>query len=392
MSMHLMSGLDLQGKTVIFREDLNVPVKGGKITNDERIRMAIPSLRFVLDKGAGITVLSHLGRPEEGVYSEEASLAPVARRLGELLGVSVRLEKDYLDGVNVKPGGCILCKNVRFNEGKKKNSEEVARELAALDDVHVMDMLAMVHHAQASTEGAIRFAKVACVGLLMAAELETVTRILHAPKHPLFTVVNDFKISTKPEVLNNPSKRVDKFIVGGGIANTFLKATGYEVDKSLYGPGLVESAAEIMEEAKGRDAAILLPTDVVVDPVLRERAPVIVLEVGEVRPDNMILDIGPATVAMHAQIITEVDTVIWNGPVGASEIDQFGEGMETIAKAVAETSAYIVTGGGDSIAALEKYDYASQVDYISMAGGAFLEVLRDKTLPAAAALRARTAS
>ena len=337
MNVRLMSDLDLQGKTVVFREDLNVPVKEGKITSDKRIRAAIPSLKFALDKGAGIIVLSHLGRPEEGVYSEEASLA-------------------------------------------------------ALGDVYVMDAFATAHRAQASTEGAIRFAKVACVGLLMAAELEAVTRILHAPKHPLLAIIGGSKVSTKLEVLNNLSKRVDKLIVGGGIATTFLKAAGYEVGKSLYEPDLVESAAKIMEEAKGRGAAIPLPVDVVVGPALEEHAPATVLKVEEVRPDDMILDIGPATAAMYAQIIAEAGTVVWNGPVGAFEIDQFGKGTEAIAKAVAETSAYTVTGGGDSIAALEKYGYASQVDYISTAGGAFLEVLEGKTLPAVAALEARAAS
>ena len=305
MNVRLMSDLDLQGKTVVFREDLNVPVKEGKITSDKRIRAAIPSLRFALDKGAGIIVLSHLGRPEEGVYSEEASLAPVAKRLEELLGVPVRLEKDYLDGVSVKPGECVLCENVRFNKGEKKNNEEVARKLAALGDVYVMDAFATAHRAQASTEGAIRFAKVACVGLLMAAELEAVTRILHAPKHPLLAIIGGSKVSTKLEVLNNLSKRVDKLIVGGGIANTFLKAAGYEVGKSLYEPDLVESAAKIMEEAKGRGAAIPLPVDVVVGPALEEHAPATVLKVEEVRPDDMILDIGPATAAMYAQIIAE---------------------------------------------------------------------------------------
>ena len=374
MNVRLMSDLDLQGKTVVFREDLNVPVKEGKITSDKRIRAAIPSLRFALDKGAGIIVLSHLGRPEEGVYSEEASLAPVAKRLEELLGVPVRLEKDYLDGVSVKPGECVLCENVRFNKGEKKNNEEVARKLAALGDVYVMDAFATAHRAQASTEGAIRFAKVACVGLLMAAELEAVTRILHAPKHPLLAIIGGSKVSTKLEVLNNLSKRVDK------------------LGKSLYEPDLVESAAKIMEEAKGRGAAIPLPVDVVVGPALEEHAPATVLKVEEVRPDDMILDIGPATAAMYAQIIAEAGTVVWNGPVGAFEIDQFGKGTEAIAKAVAETSAYTVTGGGDSIAALEKYGYASQVDYISTAGGAFLEVLEGKTLPAVAALEARAAS
>ena len=333
MNVRLMSDLDLQGKTVVFREDLNVPVKEGKITSDKRIRAAIPSLRFALDKGAGIIVLSHLGRPEEGVYSEEASLAPVAK-LEELLGVPVRLEKDYLDGVSVKPGECVLCENVRFNKGEKKNNEEVARKLAALGDVYVMDAFATAHRAQASTEGAIRFAKVACVGLLMAAELEAVTRILHAPKHPLLAIIGGSKVSTKLEVLNNLSKRVDKLIVGGGIANTFLKAAGYEVGKSLYEPDLVESAAKIMEEAKGRGAAIPLPVDVVVGPALEEHAPATVLKVEDVRPTDMILDIGPATAAMYAQLIAEAGSFMSanihapvSGTVTAVDMVPNGQGL-----------------------------------------------------------------
>ena len=295
MNVRLMSDLDMRGKTVVFREDLNVPVKEGKITSDKRIRAAIPSLKLALEKGAGLIVLSHLGRPEEGVFSEEASLAPVAKRLEELLGVPVRLVADYLDGVEVKPGECVLCENVRFNKGEKKNNEELARKLAALGDIYVMDAFATAHRAQASTEGAIRFAKTACVGLLMAAELEAVTRILHAPKHPLLAIIGGSKVSTKLEVLNNLSKRVDKLIVGGGIANTFLKAAGFEVGKSLCEDDLVASAAAIMAEAKERGAAIPLPVDVVVGPSLDEHAPATVLKVEDVRPDDMILDIGPDT-------------------------------------------------------------------------------------------------
>ena len=392
MNIRLMSDVDMQGKTVVFREDLNVPVKDGKITSDKRIRAAVPSLKMALERGAGIIVLSHLGRPEEGVFSEEASLAPVARRLEELLGVPVRLERDYLDGVNVKPGECVLCENVRFNKGEKKNNEDLARKLAALGDIYVMDAFATAHRAQASTEGAIRFAKVACVGLLMAAELEALTRILHDPKHPLLAIIGGSKVSTKLEVLNNLAKRVDRLIVGGGIANTFLKAAGYEVGKSLYEPDLVESAATIMQEAKERGSAIPLPVDVVVGPSLDAHAPATVLKADEVRPDDMILDIGPATAELYAGFIAGAGTVVWNGPVGAFEIDQFGKGTEAVAKAVAETSAYTVTGGGDSIAALEKYGYTSQVDYISTAGGAFLEMLEGKALPAVVALEARAAS
>ena len=355
MKVRLMSDLDLKGKTVVFREDLNVPVKEGRITSDKRIRAAIPSLRMALDKGAGIIVLSHLGRPEEGVFSEEASLAPVAVRLEELLGIPVRLVRDYLDGVTVQPGECVLCENVRFLKGEKKNNEELARKLAALGDVYVMDAFATAHRAQASTEGAIRFAKVACAGLLMAAELEAVTRILHAPAHPLLAIIGGSKVSTKLEVLENLSRRVDQLVVGGGIANTFLKAAGYEIGKSLCEPDLVEAAGRIMAEAKVRGAEIPLPVDVVVGPAFDEKAPATVLPVDGVRPDDMILDIGPDTAAAYAALIAKAGTVVWNGPVGAFEIDQFGKGTQAVARAAAETTGYTVTGGGDSIAALEKY-------------------------------------
>ncbi|MEG1610097.1 MAG: phosphoglycerate kinase [Bilophila sp.] len=388
MPVRRMSDLDLKGKTVVFREDLNVPIKGGKITSDKRIRAAIPSLKLALDKGAGIIVLSHLGRPEEGVFSEEDSLAPVALRLQELLGIPVKLVADYIDGVTVAPGQCVLGENVRFLKGEKKNTAELAGKLAALGDVYVMDAFATAHRAQASTEGAIRQAKVACVGLLMAAELEAVTRILHEPAHPLLAIIGGSKVSTKLEVLENLSTRVDQLILGGGIANTFLKAAGFEVGKSLCESDLLEAATRIMAQAKARGAAIPLPVDVVVGTSLDEHAPATVRKVENVRPDDMILDLGPETVARYATLIAEAGTVIWNGPVGAFEIEQFGKGTQTIAKAVAETSAYTVTGGGDSIAALEKYGYASQVDYISTAGGAFLEVLEGKTLPAVAALEA----
>lgn len=388
MNVRLMSEMDLKGKTVVFREDLNVPIKGGKISSDKRIRAAIPSLKMALNKGAGIIVLSHLGRPEEGVFSEEDSLAPVAVRLEELLGIPVRLVADYVDGVPVAPGECVLCENVRFIKGEKKNTEELSRKLAALGDVYVMDAFATAHRAQASTEGAIRMAKLACAGPLMAAELEAVTRILHEPAHPLLAIIGGSKVSTKLEVLENLSKRVDQLILGGGIANTFLKAAGFEIGISLCEPDLLEAASRIMAEAKARGASIPLPMDVVVGTAFAENSPATVLDVENVRPTDMILDIGPKTVASYVEIIAAAGTVVWNGPVGAFEIEQFGKGTQAIAKAVAETPAYTVTGGGDSIAALEKYGYASQVDYISTAGGAFLEVLEGKTLPAVAALEA----
>ena len=392
MNVRSISDLDLKGKTVVFREDFNVPVKNGQITSDTRIRSSIPTLKYALDHGAGLVILSHLGRPEEGIFTPEDSLAPVAARLEELLGIPVTLVADYVDGISVAPGQCVLCENVRFLKGEKKNKEELARKLAALGDVYVMDAFATAHRAQASTEGAIHFAKEACAGLLMAAELDAVTRILHAPRKPLLAVIGGSKVSTKLEVLDNLSKRVDQLIIGGGIANTFLKAAGFEVGKSLHEPDLVEAAARILADAKARGASIPLPVDVVVGPAFDENAPATILKVNEVRPDDMILDIGPETAAQYAVLIANAGTVVWNGPVGAFELDAFSNGTRVVAQAIADTDAYTVTGGGDSIAALEKFGLSDKVDYISTAGGAFLEVLEGKTLPAIAALEARALS
>lgn len=392
MRVRLMRDVDMKGKTVVFREDLNVPVKDGRITSDKRIRAAVPSLKYALDRGAAVVVLSHLGRPEEGVFSAENSLAPVAVRLGELLGAPVPLARDYLDGVDVTPGHCVLCENVRFLKGEKKNNPELAAKLAALGDVYVMDAFATAHRAQASTEGAVRAARTACAGLLMAAELDAVTRILHEPARPLLAIIGGSKVSTKLEVLGNLSRRVDQLIVGGGIANTFLKAAGFEVGTSLYEPDLVEASARIMADAAGRGVSIPLPADVVTSRRLAPDSATAIRAADAVRPDEMIVDIGPETAMRFAQRIAEAGTVVWNGPVGAFEIDSFGGGTKAVAEAVAVTGAYTVVGGGDSIAALEKYGCADRVDYISTAGGAFLEMLEGKTLPAVAALEARADS
>lgn len=392
MRVRLMRDVDMKGKTVVFREDLNVPVKDGRITSDKRIRAAVPSLKYALDRGAAVVVLSHLGRPEEGVFSAENSLAPVAVRLGELIGAPVPLARDYLDGVDVTPGHCVLCENVRFLKGEKKNNPELAAKLAALGDVYVMDAFATAHRAQASTEGAVRAARTACAGLLMAAELDAVTRILHEPARPLLAIIGGSKVSTKLEVLGNLSRRVDQLIVGGGIANTFLKAAGFEVGTSLYEPDLVEASARIMADAAGRGVSIPLPADVVTSRRLAPDSATAIRAADAVRPDEMIVDIGPETAMRFAQRIAEAGTVVWNGPVGAFEIDSFGGGTKAVAEAVAVTGAYTVVGGGDSIAALEKYGCADRVDYISTAGGAFLEMLEGKTLPAVAALEARADS
>ena len=390
--MLVMNDMDLRGKIVVMREDLNVPFKEGRITSDKRIRAVVPSVRLALEKGAGVLVLSHFGRPEEGVFDAESSLAPVAARLGELLGMEVPLVADVLAGAQLAPGQCALGENVRFLKGEKKNNEELAKRLAALGDVYVMDAFATAHRAQASTEGAIRFAKTACAGPLLAAEVDALTRILDKPERPLLAIIGGSKVSTKLLVLDNLSKRVDRLIVGGGIANTFLKAVGYEVGKSLYEPDLVADARRIMDDAAARGVAIPLPSDVVVGPAFAEDAPATVKAVADVAPDDMILDIGPNTAMEYEAIIASAGTVVWNGPVGAFEIDQFGKGTETVARAVAKGKAYSVAGGGDSIAALEKYGCIADVNYVSTAGGAFLEMLEGKDLPALAALRARTDS
>ncbi len=392
MRVRLLSDMDLKDRTVVFREDLNVPIKDGHIGSDKRIRAALPSLKYALDHGAAVIVLSHLGRPEEGVFSPENSLAPVAVRLGELLGMSVPLISEYLDGVSVAPGQCVLCENVRFLKGEKKNDPELSARLAALGDIYVMDAFATAHRAQASTEGAIRQAKTACAGLLMAAELEAATRILDAPAPPLLAVIGGSKVSTKLEVLHNLLHRVDQLIVGGGIANTFLKASGFEVGSSLHEPDLLEAAAKIMADARARGTSIPLPSDVVTGSAPDASSRAEIRNVNAVRADEMILDIGPQTAMTFARLIAEAGTIVWNGPVGAFEIDQFGEGTRAIARAMAETTAYTVVGGGDSIAALEKYGFANKMNYISTAGGAFLEMLEGKTLPAVAALEAQAVS
>lgn len=389
MNVRLMTDIDLKGQKVVLREDLNVPVKNGQITSDARIRAALPAIRYALEKGAALIVLSHLGRPEEGVFDETASLAPVAARLSELLGMPVPLVSNYLNGVDVKPGKVVLCENVRFLKGENKNNPDLAAKLAALGDVYVMDAFATAHRANASTEGAIRLAKTACTGPLMAQELDALTRILLKPAKPLLAIIGGSKVSTKLQVLENLGTKVDQMIVGGGIANTFLAAMGYEVGVSLMEADLVDAAKRIMQAAKERGADIPLPIDVVVAPALSADAPWRVCGVTEVGPRDMILDIGPKTAEFFAERIAKAGSVVWNGPVGAFEIDAFGQGTRAIAMAVAESPAFSVLGGGDSIAAVEKYGVADKIDYISTAGGAFLEVLEGKELPAIAALEAR---
>ena len=389
MNVRLMTDVDLKGKKVVLREDLNVPLKNGVVTSDARLKAALSAIQHALGKGAAVILLSHLGRPDEGVFAEEFSLAPVAKRLSELLGVSVPLVSDYLNGVAVNPGQVVLCENIRFQPGENKNKPELSAKLAALGDVYVMDAFATAHRANASTEGAIRQAKVACCGPLMAQELDALSRILERPAHPLLAIIGGSKVSTKLTVLDNLSKRVDRMIVGGGIANTFLAAAGRNVGNSLMEADLVPEAKRIMADAKARGADIPLPVDVVVAPELREGAPTRVCPVADVKADEMILDIGPETAKLFADIIAQAGTIVWNGPVGAFEIDAFGQGTQTVAKAVAQAKGFSVLGGGDSIAAVEKYGVDDRINYISTAGGAFLEMLEGKELPAVVALQAR---
>jgi phosphoglycerate kinase len=389
MAVLRMTDLDLRGKRVLIREDLNVPVEDGVITSDARIRAAVPSLRAAADAGARVIVMSHLGRPTEGEHSAENSLAPVAVRLGELLGRPVRFEREWLGGVECAPGEVVLCENVRFNKGEKKDDEALARRMAALCDVFVMDAFGTAHRAEASTHGVARFAPVACAGPLLVAELDALSRALAHPKRPLVAIVAGSKVSTKLTVLESLLAKVDKLIVGGGIANTFLAATGAPVGKSLHEPDMLDTARALLAQATARGAEIPLPTDVVVAEEFSPAAVPVVRAAGDVRPHELILDIGPATAQRFAALLADAGTILWNGPVGVFEFDAFGRGTETLAKAIAASPAFSLAGGGDTLAAIEKYGVESGISYISTGGGAFLEFVEGKTLPAVAALEAR---
>jgi phosphoglycerate kinase len=392
MTVLRMSDLDLRGKRVLIREDLNVPVEDGVISSDARIRAALPSLRAAVGAGARVIVMSHLGRPKEGEFSAEDSLAPVAARLGELLGQPVRLQRDWLDGVECAPGEVVLCENVRFNKGEKKDDETLARRMAALCDIFVMDAFGTAHRAEASTHGVARFAPIACAGPLLVAELGALSLALAQPARPLVAIVAGSKVSTKLTVLESLLGKVDKLIVGGGIANTFLAANGIAIGKSLYEPDMLDTARALLAQAVARGAEIPLPTDVVVAEAFSPTAVATVRPVGEVRPDELILDIGPQTAARFAGLLAGAGTILWNGPVGVFEFDQFGGGTETLAKAIAASPAFSLAGGGDTLAAIEKYGVASGISYISTGGGAFLEFVEGKTLPAVAMLESRAAA
>ncbi|WP_269792016.1 phosphoglycerate kinase [Stenotrophomonas sp. Iso1] len=390
MSIVRMTDLDLSGKRVLIRQDLNVPIDdSGKITSEQRITASLPTLKLALEKGAAVLVTSHLGRPKEGVWSEADSLAPVAKRLSELLGVDVPLVKDWVDGVEVAPGKIVLLENCRMNVGEGKDDEALSKKYAALCDVFVMDAFGTAHRAQASTHGVIRFAPVAAGGPLLMAELDALDKALANPARPLLAIVAGSKVSTKLELLSSLVSKVDQLIVGGGIANTFIAAEGHGVGKSLVENDLLDTARKIDADTRARGAEIPLPIDVVVAPAFAADAPATVKAVNAVEADDMILDIGPQTAAQYAELIAKAGTVVWNGPVGVFEFDAFGKGTEAMARAIASSSAFSIAGGGDTLAAVDKYGIAKQVSYISTGGGAFLEFLEGKTLPAVAALEAR---
>ena len=390
MSIVRMTDLDLAGKRVLIRQDLNVPInEAGQITSEQRISASLPTIRLALDKGAAVMVTSHLGRPKEGQWSAADSLAPVAARLSELLGVEVPLVKDWVDGVQVAPGQVVLLENCRMNVGEKADDEALSKKYAALCDVFVMDAFGTAHRAQASTHGVIRFVPVAAGGPLLMAELDALDKALADPARPLLAIVAGSKVSTKLELLSSLVGKVDQLIVGGGIANTFIAAAGHSVGKSLVELDLLDTARQIVADAQARGAAIPLPTDVVVAPAFAADAPATIKPVDQVGAEDMILDIGPATAAAYAQLIAQAGTVVWNGPVGVFEFDAFGHGTEALARAIAASPAFSIAGGGDTLAAVDKYAIADQVSYISTGGGAFLEFLEGKTLPAVAALAAR---
>ena len=389
MSVIKMTDLDLAGKRVLIREDLNVPLKNGKIADDTRIRASLPTIERAMKAGAKVMVMSHLGRPEEGIYSEENSMQPVADHISKLLGKPVRLVKDYLGGVDVAAGEVVVFDNVRFNKGEKKNGDELAKQYAALCDVFVMDAFGTAHRAEASTHGVAKYAPIACAGPLLATELEALGKALLNPKRPLVAIVGGSKVSTKLTVLESLSKVVDQLIVGGGIANTFIEAAGHSVGKSLSEKDLIPEAKRLTEQAKKRNSAIPVPTDVVVGSEFSETAKATLKKVDAVTSSDMIFDIGPQTSEAFAEILKKAGTIVWNGPVGVFEFDQFGEGTRKLAMAIAESSAFSIAGGGDTLAAIAKYNIADRISYISTGGGAFLEFLEGKKLPAVAILEER---
>ncbi len=384
-----MESLDLDGKRVLIREDMNVPVKDGQVTNDRRIRACLPTLRMALEKGAAVIVMSHLGRPVEGQPSDDLSMRPVADRLAALLEHPVTLVTNWVDGVDVQPGQVVLCENVRFNVGEKANDEALSRKLAALCDVYVMDAFGTAHRAQATTHGVARFAPVACAGPLLAAELDALGAALNEPRRPLVAIVGGAKVSTKLTVLEALMSKVDQLIVGGGIANTFIAACGHSVGKSLHEPDLIGTANELIESGKKGGAQIPVPVDVVVAKEFSATAEATVKPVDAIDDDDLVLDIGPKTAATLAAMLKDAGTIVWNGPVGVFEFPAFAEGTRVVGEAIADSAAFSIAGGGDTLAALDAFSIGDGMSYISTGGGAFLEFLEGKILPAVAILEER---
>jgi len=386
MAIIKMTDLELAGKRVLIREDLNVPIKDGKVTSDARIRASLPTIKLAIEAGAKVMLMTHLGRPTEGEFAEEFSLKPVAEHLSGLLGKEVKVIADWQNGVDLEDGQVVLFENVRFNKGEKKDSEELSRAYAALCDIYVMDAFGTAHRAQASTHGVGKYAPVACAGPLLAGELDALGKALDNPARPLMAIVGGSKVSTKLTVLESLSGIVDNLIVGGGIANTFLAAAGHPVGKSLCEQDLIPQAKALMEKVD-----VPVPTDVVTGKEFSETAEATLKAAADVVEDDMIFDIGPDSVETLATLLKEAKTIIWNGPVGVFEFDQFGEGTKVLAKAIADSDAFSIAGGGDTLAAVDKYDIADKVSYISTGGGAFLEFVEGKTLPAVAMLEERGA-
>ena len=389
MSYLRMDEVDLNGKRVMIREDFNVPLDAGRVTSDARLKAALPTIRMALESGAAIILLSHLGRPVEGQYDEQFSLAPVAQHLSNLLSHPVRFQKDWLSGIEIQPGEIVMCDNVRFNTGEKSNNEELAQAMASLCDIFVMDAFGTAHRAQASTEGVIRYASIACAGPLLSRELYELETALKQPTRPLLAIVGGSKVSTKLTVLETLMNKVDQLIVGGGIANTFIAASGYEVGQSLYEPDLIQEAQRLIRMAHQKGGEIPIPKDVVVATSFSKAADAYVRSVNEVQPNELILDIGPLTAVDYAGMIQTAGTVIWNGPVGVFEFEQFAAGTRAIADAIEISKAFSIAGGGDTLAAIDQFDVKAGVSYISTGGGAFLEYVEGKSLPAVAALEGR---
>ncbi|MEN9896878.1 MAG: phosphoglycerate kinase [Pseudomonadota bacterium] len=386
MTILRMVDLDLAGKRVLIREDLNVPVKNGKVSSDIRIQASLPTIQYALNAGAAVMLMSHIGRPVEGEYNKEYSLQPVADHLATLLNKPVRLEKDWLEGVTISAGEIVLCENVRFNMGEGKDSDELGKKMAALCDIFVMDAFGTAHRAQASTHAIAKFAPISCAGPLLTDELDALGRALGTPEKPVIAIVGGSKVSSKLIVLQALSQKVNQLIVGGGIANTFIAAAGFSVGKSLYEPDLIDEAKQLIANAKAAGSDIPIPTDVVCAKEFSDTAEATIKNVANIEADDLILDIGPETAAHYAAILKSAKTIVWNGPVGVFEIDQFAHGTQTLAYAIAGSDAFSIAGGGDTLAAIDKYGINDQISYTSTGGGAFLEFLEGKTLPAVAIL------